>query len=161
MGEVERYEWLDIGSSYLPSELTAACLFAQLEQAEFITTQRREIWQYYYDALEALETEGRLLRPVVPTDRDSNGHIFYLLLPDNQARDRVIKELSSNGIDSRTHYVPLHSAPAGLRYCRTAGTMDVTNSVAGRLLRLPVWVGIKPELDWIIQQVDSSVSQSG
>jgi dTDP-4-amino-4,6-dideoxygalactose transaminase len=156
-GEVEHYEWLDIGSSYLPSELTAACLFAQLEKAENITSQRREIWQYYHDALEPYEIEGKLSRPVVPTDREINGHIFYILLPDNEIRERVKEELSSKGIDSRTHYVPLHSAPAGRRHCRTVGTMDVTNAVAERLLRLPVWVGIQPELDWLVQRVGSTI----
>lgn len=158
-GEVKHYEWLDIGSSYLPSELTAACLFAQLEQADFITARRREIWHHYHDAMERHETSRRLTRPSVPADREINGHIYYVLLPDTELRGKVIEALSSNGIDAHTHYVPLHNTPAGRRYCRTAGAMDVTNSVAERLLRLPIWVGIEPHLEWITQQVGSILAQ--
>ncbi len=159
-GEVGRYEWLDIGSSYLPSELTAACLFAQLEQADHITSSRRQIWRHYHDALAAYEIEGLLSRPTAPADRVHNGHIYYMLFPDKETRERVAGALLSAGIDARTHYVPLHDTPAGRRYCRTADTMAITTSVAERLLRLPVWVGLEPKLDWIIDTVGSILAQT-
>lgn len=138
-GEVKCYEWHDIGSSYLPSELTSACLFTQLEQADFIAARRREIWRHYHDAMERHEIGQRLTRPPVPADREIYGYIYCVLLPDTETRGSVIEVLSSNGINAHTHYMPLHNSPAERRYCRTAGAMETTNSVAEHLLLLPIW----------------------
>jgi dTDP-4-amino-4,6-dideoxygalactose transaminase len=134
-GEVDKYTWVDIGSSYLPGELIAAFLFAQLEQAESITAKRLALWDRYHAALEWLEQEGRLVRSA----SRGNGHIYYVLLRSIEERTEVIDALRGKGIYAVFHYVPLHSAPAGMRYGRTHGTLSVTDDVSDRLLRLPLW----------------------
>ncbi len=134
-GEVDKYTWVDIGSSYLPGELIAAFLFAQLEQAESITAKRLALWDRYHAALEWLEHEGRLVRSA----SRGNGHIYYVLLRSIEERTEVIDALRGKGIYAVFHYVPLHSAPAGMRYGRTHGTLSVTDDISDRLLRLPLW----------------------
>jgi len=134
-GEVDKYTWVDIGSSYLPGELIAAFLFAQLEQAESITAKRLALWDRYHAALEWLEQEGRLVRSA----SRGNGHIYYVLLRSIEERTEVIDALRGKGIYAVFHYVPLHSAPAGIRYGRSSGTLNVTDDVSARLLRLPLW----------------------
>lgn len=136
-GEVDRYTWVDIGSSYRPSELVAAFLLAQLEVAQEITDHRRRIWDSYHAALEPLEREGFLLRPVPAAT--GNAHIYPILLPDQTKRDVAIRRLSEDGIVAVFHYVPLHSSPAGRRFGRTPGAMAVTDDISRRLLRLPIW----------------------
>jgi dTDP-4-amino-4,6-dideoxygalactose transaminase len=152
-GETKSYKWLDIGSSYMPSELVAAFLLAQLEESDNLTDRRRNIWKCYHDALEECETKGLLSRPEVPAECEINGHIYYIILPDNHNRERVRNHLLAEGIHAHTHFVPLHNSPAGLRFGRTAGPMNVTDSVAGSILRLPIWAGIEAHLDSVIARV--------
>jgi dTDP-4-amino-4,6-dideoxygalactose transaminase len=141
-GEVDRYRWVGLGSSWLASELVAAALLAQLEALAAITERRRVLWQRYHAAFEAAERAGRLRRPAVPADCAHNGHIYYLLLADEAARDATIRRLAARGVSAVFHYVPLHSSPAGLRYGRCAGSPAVTERQAARLLRLPLFVGL-------------------
>jgi dTDP-4-amino-4,6-dideoxygalactose transaminase len=139
-GLVEKYTWVDAGSSCMPSELTAAFLCAQLERAREITARRREIWDAYDVACADLERTERARRPVVPPGCEHNGHLYYLLLPGEAERDGLIDGLARRGIQAPFHYVPLHGAPAGQRFGRVAGDLSVTESAAARLIRLPLWV---------------------
>jgi dTDP-4-amino-4,6-dideoxygalactose transaminase len=141
-GEVDKYTWQDVGSSFLPSELIAAYLWAQLEEAERITRERLAIWQRYHELVEPLEQRGLLRRPIIPADCRHNGHMYYVLLAPGIDRQAVLRELKSNGIGAVFHYVPLHSAPAGLRFGRTEGGLQLTNQLSERLIRLPMWLGL-------------------
>jgi dTDP-4-amino-4,6-dideoxygalactose transaminase len=141
-GEVDKYTWQDIGSSFLPNEMTAAFLWAQLEQAQRITSERLAIWRRYHDMLEPLEQRGLLRRPIVPADCQHNGHMYYILLAPEIDRQQVLGGLKQNGIGAVFHYVPLHSSPAGTRYGRAHGDLALTTSLSQRLVRLPMWVGL-------------------
>lgn len=140
-GEVDKYTWVDIGSSYLPSELVAAFLLAQMEEADSITTRRLNVWQFYHEQFADLEIAGCLRRPVVPKECLHNAHMYYILLPDEPTRAQLITRLKSEGIHSVFHYVPLHSSPMGLQVGRMSGSLNVTNDISERLLRLPLWIG--------------------
>jgi dTDP-4-amino-4,6-dideoxygalactose transaminase len=137
-GEVAKYTWVDIGSSFLPSELTAAFLFAQLEAGEEVTARRLDAWQRYHALLAPLQERGMLRRPHVPQDCAHNGHIYFVLMADGAVRDRTLRQMSQEGVAAVMHYVPLHSAPAGRRYGRVAGPMEVTDDLSSRLIRLPL-----------------------
>ncbi len=139
-GEITRYTWQDVGSSFLLGELNAAFLLAQMQAAEDITIKRLAVWKNYHDLLEELECQGLLRRPVVPEECSHNGHTYYVLLPDRKTRDRAINELQGRGIQCVFHYIPLHSSPAGIKYGRACGRLSVTDDVSGRIMRLPVWV---------------------
>jgi dTDP-4-amino-4,6-dideoxygalactose transaminase len=141
-GQVDKYTWIDIGSSYLPSELIAAFLYAQLEQTDRIIAERLRLWDLYHQAMAEFETRGLIRRPVIPTWCGHNGHIYYLLMRSLEARTRFIDQLREAQIQAAFHYIPLHSAPAGLHYGRTPFPMDVTDRVADCLVRLPLWVGM-------------------
>jgi dTDP-4-amino-4,6-dideoxygalactose transaminase len=141
-GEVDKYTWQDVGSSFLPSDINAAYLWAQLEQAEHITRERLSIWQRYHVMLEKLEQLGRLRRPIVPEYCQHNGHIYYVLLPPDRDRQSVLRELKSRAIQSVFHYIPLHSSPAGQRFGRAHGELPLTTSLSERLIRLPMWLGL-------------------
>ncbi len=152
-GEVDKYTWVDIGSSYLPSELTAAFLLAQLENADRLLIERRALWNRYHDGFAALESRGRFRRPIVPAACEHNAHIYHLLLPDRSARDALVRKLKANGIHAPFHYVPLHDSPAGVRLGRTSGTLACTEDVAGRIVRLPLWYGMTDEPDRVIHAI--------
>ncbi|MFB9265905.1 dTDP-4-amino-4,6-dideoxygalactose transaminase [Bradyrhizobium erythrophlei] len=141
-GEVDKYTWQDVGSSYLPSEIIAAFLWAQLEEAERITRERLVLWQRYHTGLEALERRGLLRRPIVPADCRHNGHLYYVLLAPGTDRQMVLRKLKDGGVHSVFHYVPLHSAPAGRRFGRAHGDLLLTTSLSERLIRLPMWIGL-------------------
>jgi dTDP-4-amino-4,6-dideoxygalactose transaminase len=141
-GEVDKYTWVDLGSSYLVSDIGAAFLWAQLEQAREITAKRIAVWEAYHVAFEDLENEGRLRRPVVPDHCSHNAHMYYVLLETRRDRVRFIQHLSDAGVNAVSHYVPLHSSPAGVRYGRVHGSLNVTDDVSKRLLRLPLWIGL-------------------
>jgi dTDP-4-amino-4,6-dideoxygalactose transaminase len=141
-GKVAKYTWQDIGSSFLPGELTAAFLMAQLEAADNITRVRIDAWNRYHERLSAAEAGGLLRRPVVPHECAHNGHMYYVLLPADVDRKEVIDALKHLRIDVVFHYVPLHDSPAGKRYGRVQGRLVNTESLSQRLLRLPLWVGI-------------------
>jgi dTDP-4-amino-4,6-dideoxygalactose transaminase len=141
-GEVDKYTWQSIGSSFLPGELVAAFLWAQLEEAESIISKRKTIWNYYHQILEPLEAKGIVRRPIVPEFCHHNGHIYYIILNNKLERDHVLEKLKSNGLQAVFHYIPLHSSPAGVKYGRTVGDLSVTNSVSDSLIRLPLWIGL-------------------
>lgn len=144
-GEVDKYTWQDVGSSFLPGELIAAFLWAQLEEARRITDERLVSWQHYHELLEPLEARGILRRPVIPAGCEHNAHMYYVLLAPEINRQAVLNTLRQHDVFSVFHYVPLHSSPAGMRYGRSVGSLDVTVRQAERLVRLPLWVGLSAE----------------
>lgn len=144
-GEVDKYTWQEVGSSFLPGELIAAFLWAQLEESQAITDNRMASWDRYHAALAPLEAKGLLRRPVVPVGCEHNAHMYYVLLAPGVDRQAVLAELKRNRIASVFHYVPLHSAPAGQRFGRVHGSMKVTDTQSERLIRLPLWVGLAEE----------------
>jgi dTDP-4-amino-4,6-dideoxygalactose transaminase len=144
-GEVDRYTWVGDGSNYVMSELSAAFLAGQFDNADPVTAARMGTWRSYYDAFAGAERRGLLRRPIVPAGCDHNAHLFYLLLPDRARRDALIAALAERGVQAVFHYVPLHSAPAGRRLGRTSGSLRVTDDLSGRLVRLPLWHGLSEE----------------
>jgi dTDP-4-amino-4,6-dideoxygalactose transaminase len=144
-GQVDKYTWVDIGSSYLPSELIAAVLLAQLEVSHEITSERMTVWQAYHDGFKDLEAKGFVRRPVTPEHRQMNAHIYFLITKSLDERTKLLKHLKDSGISSVFHYVPLHSSPAGRKFGRTHGDLSLTTDLADRMLRLPLWAGFK---DW-------------
>jgi dTDP-4-amino-4,6-dideoxygalactose transaminase len=142
-GEIDKYTWIDLGSSFVPSELAAAFLWAQMETAGAITERRVEIWNWYYAAFEALERRERLRRPLVPEHCRHNAHMFYAIVPDGETRTRLLEVLNAAGVNAVFHYVPLHSSTAGRRFGRTTGDLPQTDSVSGRLIRFPLWIGME------------------
>ncbi|HCS66449.1 MAG TPA: dTDP-4-amino-4,6-dideoxygalactose transaminase [Cellvibrio sp.] len=157
-GEVDKYTWQEVGSSFLPGELIAAFLWAQLEEAEAITQRRLASWARYHQTLAALEAGGGLRRPVVPPECSHNAHMYYVLLAPEFDRQRVLEAFRSNGISAVFHYVPLHSSPAGQRYARSHGNLIVTNSIAERLIRLPLWVGLSEvQQDKVVAVLDNAL----
>lgn len=154
-GQVDKYSWIDIGSSFVMSELSAAFLWAQIEQAEAITSQRLRVWHRYHEAFAELEEAGRLRRPIIPPGAEPNAHLYYLLLPDEAQRDAMIAALTAEQVGAVFHYVPLHSAPAGLRFGRPATPeLSVTDDVSSRLLRLPLWVAMTDQhIDHVVDAV--------
>lgn len=143
-GEVDKYTWQEVGSSFLPGELVAAFLWAQLEEAERITEDRLASWRRYHALLEPLEKAGVLRRPIVPAECTHNAHMYYVLLAPGIDRQAVLETFKRREIWSVFHYVPLHSSPAGRRYGRAQGSLAVTDRLADRLVRLPLWVGLAP-----------------
>ena len=138
-GQVDKYTWIDIGSSYLPGEITAAFLWAQLKKAKSITARRKELWKVYHEAFETLERAGRLRRPIIPLNCEHNAHMYYLLLHNLEDRTHFIKKMKKQGVNCVFHYVPLHSSTAGRKYGRVHGSMEVTERIASQLVRLPLW----------------------
>ncbi|WP_445780222.1 dTDP-4-amino-4,6-dideoxygalactose transaminase [Shewanella sp.] len=159
-GEVDKYTWQSVGSSYLPGELIAAFLWAQLEQAERITEQRRQIWQKYYQLTEQLEIDGLLTRPHIPPGCEHNAHIFYVLLKEEVDRKSVLEEMKRNGVHAIFHYVPLHSSPAGLRYGRAHGKLDLTDRLSERIVRLPLWIGMgESDQERVIETLEAAIKR--
>ena len=144
-GQVDKYTWVDIGSSYLPGEVIAAFLWAQMEDAQSITKKRMDIWQQYHEDLVPLESSGKLRRPIIPEDCQHNAHMYYILLESLENRTEVIAQMKKQCVNAVFHYVPLHSSPAGLKYGRVNGKMTHTDDLADRLLRLPLWVDLTEE----------------
>jgi dTDP-4-amino-4,6-dideoxygalactose transaminase len=149
-GEVDKYTWVDVGSSFLPSDIIAAFLWAQLEESGAINTRRRHMWARYQDAFADLERRGLARRPAVPRDAEHNAHSYFLLLPDLAARQDFMGALRRDGVATVFHYVPLHSSPAGRRLGRASGELRVTDSVSDRLVRLPLWIGLEEQQDYVI-----------
>jgi dTDP-4-amino-4,6-dideoxygalactose transaminase len=141
-GEVDKYTWQEVGSSFLPGELIAAFLWAQLEEAQSITNDRLAIWHRYHELLVPFEQKGLLRLPIIPADCQHNAHMYYVLLAPEIDRQKVLSELKKNDIYSVFHYVPLHSSPGGQRYGRVHGELEVTVRQSERLVRLPLWVGL-------------------
>ncbi len=141
-GEVDKYTWQEVGSSFLPGELAAAFLWAQLEEADGLTRERLGCWQRYHELLKPLEAKGLLRRPIVPDGCQHNAHMYYVLLAPGIDRHRVLEEFKRNDIVAVFHYVPLHLSPAGRRYARVNGNLSVTIDRSERLVRLPLWIGL-------------------
>lgn len=141
-GEVDKYTWQDVGSSFLPGELIAAFLWAQFDNAEDITQKRLSSWNYYHSQLSFLEEAEVLRRPVIPTYCVHNAHLYYILLPKSVSREKVLRKMKLDGIGAVFHYVPLHSSPAGKRFTRYDGEMHNTDSLSERIVRLPLWAGL-------------------
>jgi dTDP-4-amino-4,6-dideoxygalactose transaminase len=159
-GEVDKYTWVDIGSSYAPSEINAAFLWAQLEDAGAITARRLTIWQTYHEAFADLEQRGVIRRPIVPDRCSHNAHLYYLLLPDLDSRSRLIHELKEVGIHAVFHYIPLHASDAGRRFGRQGGDLTVSEDASTRLVRLPLWAGMTDEdVERVVDAVGSACAR--
>jgi dTDP-4-amino-4,6-dideoxygalactose transaminase len=153
-GEVDKYTWVDIGSSYLPSDILAAFLYAQLEAREEIQVKRRRIWEYYYEHLRDWAQEHGVRLPIVPADCEQSYHMFYLLMPDLKARTRLISHLKERGILSVFHYLPLHLSPMGKQFGGKPGDCPVTEDISNRLVRLPFYNDLTYEdQDQVIQAI--------
>lgn len=155
-GMVDKYSWVDIGSSYLPSEINAAVLYAQLEQADEINNNRFDIWQQYYEKLKRLP----IGLPQVPEKCIHNAHMFYIKMNDLRERQKMLAYLTKNGIGAVFHYVPLHTSEAGVKYGRFSGEDRYTTKESERLIRLPLWYGMnKEEIKTIVDAVETCADQ--
>jgi len=158
-GEVDKYTWLDLGSSFLASELTCAFLWAQLERAEWLNAERLRIWERYHDGFLGLEQAGLVRRPIIPEDAVHNAHLYFLLTPDEGSRNHLIDELGRQRVRTVFHYLPLHSSPAGRRFGRQAGELPVTDRASATLLRLPLWVGMSEgQIEHVIAAVHRALA---
>lgn len=155
-GQVDKYTWIDKGSSFLPGELIAAFLYAQFEEAEQIINTRLKIWDYYHELLEPLEKAGKLRRPIIPSNCQHNAHMYYIILETLQVRTKLITHLKNQGIISVFHYVPLHSSSAGQLYGRVGGNMQNTNNTSDCLLRLPLFPDLtSSQLEKVVENINN------
>lgn len=159
-GQVDKYTWVDIGSSYLPGEIIAAFLWAQMEEAGYITRRRLSMWDRYHDAFASLEHAGRIRRPIAMAGCRYNGHMYYLLLRDLDDRSWFIEEMDGQGINCVFHYVPLHSSPYGAKIAKVHGRLTVTQDLACRLVRLPLWVGLEEDQEKVIELATTLLAKS-
>jgi len=157
-GQVDKYTWVDIGSSYLPGEVNAAFLWAQMEDADEITRRRLAIWSSYHHALAPLEKAKKLRRPIVPAGCEQNAHMYYILLPNLETRTHVIAQLKAAGINAVFHYVPLHDAPYGSKAGRSPNDLPITRMAADCLLRLPLWLGVEAHQQKIVDELFSCLA---
>ena len=161
-GEVDKYTWRDIGSSFLLSEINAAFLWAQLESASEITAERVRLWEHYHEAFAELELDRAVTRPTVPPHCRHNAHMYYLLVSRPELRDPLLEQLERRGVNSVFHYVPLHSSPAGRRFGRAHGDLGVTDTVSASIIRLPLWVGMTQQtVERVADQVHESLKVLG
>ena len=159
-GQVDKYTWVDVGSSYLPGEIIAAFLWAQMQEADSITARRMALWNRYHEAFADLEACGRVRRPIIPANCQHNAHMYYLLLDDLHDRTSFIESMKADGINCVFHYVPLHSAPQGLECGRVSGDMKLTSDLSERLVRLPLWIGLEEHQDRVIKVAKSCLALS-
>jgi|TARA_B110000116_G_scaffold150443_1_gene130130 dTDP-4-amino-4,6-dideoxygalactose transaminase len=155
-GQVDKYTWLDIGSSYLPGEIVSAFLWAQLQEVQNITKKRIEIWNKYHNAFHKLAQDKKIKRPLIPNSSSHNAHMYYLLFKNIKQRMYFIESMKLKGVDCYFHYIPLHSSPGGCEYGRIHGDISNTNDLSDRLVRLPLWVGL--DVDYVINQVLDVIS---
>ena len=141
-GEVDKYSWQDAGSSFLPGEIISAFLWAQLEQAKTIAHERLELWNFYNNFFSNANLNGITLAADSPINCEINGHIYYILLDDHFFRDAFIKKMQANGVHCTFHYVPLHNSNAGKKFGRAGSSLNITENIANRLVRLPMWLGV-------------------
>ena len=159
-GQVDKYTWVDVGSSYLPGEVIAAFLWAQMEESDAINKRRLDIWANYHQWFANVEKAGKLRRPTVPRECVHNAHMYYLLLPSLEARTAVIDGLKAKGIHTVFHYIPLHSSPRGQTVARAVGDMSHTNNAGERLVRLPLWLGLEEMQTDVIEKTISIISNT-
>lgn len=152
-GQIDKYTWVDAGSSYLPSELNAAYLYAQLEEAEKIYDDRMNSWNRYYEMLKDLEQQEKIVLPTIPKECKHNAHMFYIKVKDLEERTELINFLKDNGVSSVFHYIPLHSAPAGKEYGRFYGEDKFTTKESERLIRLPMYYGLGNNAEYVAEKV--------
>ena len=153
-GMIDKYTWVDMGSSYLPSDINAAYLYAQLEEADMINQNRRASWDAYYEMLTPLAEEGKIVLPVVPEECEHNSHMFYVKTADIDERTALTSFLKENGIGTAFHYVPLHSAPAGAKFGRFHGEDKYTTNTFERLLRMPMYYGLThDEVEFVCDKI--------
>ncbi len=158
-GKVDKYRWVDIGSSYLPSELNAAYLYAQLEHADEIMDDRMNSWNLYYKKLGNLAADGKITLPVIPEHCTHNAHMFYIKVRDIEERSDLIKFLKARGVETVFHYIPLHTAPAGLKWGRFHGKDRYTTAESERLLRLPMYYKLSEEdIDTVVEGIKAFYS---
>lgn len=150
-GQVDKYTWVDIGSSYLPGEIIAAFLSAQMDEADAITVRRMAVWERYHAAFKQLEWAGRVRRPVIPDGCGHNAHMYYLLLRNLDDRMAFIQAMKAQDINCVFHYVPLHSAPHGKKIGRVTGELAITEDLADRLVRIPLWIGIEEQQEYVVE----------
>jgi dTDP-4-amino-4,6-dideoxygalactose transaminase len=144
-GQVDKYTWVDLGSSYVPSEIVSAFLYGQLELLDEIRNRRKANFDYYHAHLSPMEAEGLLRRPIIPYGCETNYHMYYILLEDAETRNGLMKHLNQQGIMAVFHYIPLHSSPMGLKMGYAGGELPVTEDISARLLRLPLFYEITPQ----------------
>lgn len=155
-GEIDKYTWVAAGSSYLPSELNAAYLYAQLQKAKDINNDRMQSWNLYYEMLKPLKDRGAIELPTVPQHCKHNAHMFYLKTDNLNVRTRLLEYLKANGIGAVFHYVPLHSSPAGIKYGRFAGEDKYTTRESERLVRLPMYYGLsKEQVEFVCEKINA------
>ncbi len=142
-GEINKYTWIEVGSSYLPSDMNAAYLWAQLEMADIINNQRLKLWNFYFDKLEKVAESGHIELPYIPKECEHNAHMFYIKTKDLEERTALINYLKKNDVWAVFHYIPLHSAPAGVKYGRFNGEDIYTTKESERLVRLPMFYSLK------------------
>lgn len=153
-GQVDKYTWVDLGSSYLPSELNAAYLYAQLEEADKINNHRLALWNLYNELLQPLKDEGKIELPTIPKECEHNAHMFYIKAKGLQERTELITFLKENNIGAVFHYIPLHTSPAGLRFGRFHGEDAYTTSESERLLRLPMYYSLaEDEVRYVVEKI--------
>lgn len=153
-GQIDKYTWVNCGSSYLPSDINAAYLYAQLECADKINENRLELWNQYYKALQPLQSIGKIELPTIPDGCVHNAHMFYMKAKDIEERTRLIQYLKENQILAVFHYIPLHTAPAGMKYGRFSGEDNYTTRESERLLRLPMYYGLQQsKVDYIAKKI--------
>lgn len=155
-GEVDKYTWQDLGSSYMPSELVSAFLYAQLEQADNIIASRAKVFHKYYDELKNLQDKGMIRLPHLNAGNTGNGHIFFIVGNSVEESERLMKRLRDKHIDANHHYVPLHLSPGGKKFCRTSGTMKVADDISRRVIRLPLYFDMdEKDVERVINEVRS------
>jgi dTDP-4-amino-4,6-dideoxygalactose transaminase len=158
-GQVDKYTWVDFGSSYLPSELISAFLWAQMEEADVITGRRLDLWDTYHHSFEEYENQGTIRRPVVPSHCNHNAHMYYLILPGLDERILFIDALRQKGIQAIFHYIPLDSSPMGEKYGRRSGELTQTRLLSDRLVRLPLWLGLEEYQDEVIRHISTQLEE--
>lgn len=153
-GQIDKYTWVNYGSSYLPSELNAAYLWAELEEADKVNNNRLASWNHYYEGLSELSEQGKIDLPVVPEGCEHNAHMFYIKAKDLEERTRLISFMKEQGVGCVFHYIPLHSAPAGRKFGRFYGEDVYTTRESERLMRLPMYYGLEAEqIDYVIDKI--------
>ncbi|MEW9093558.1 MAG: dTDP-4-amino-4,6-dideoxygalactose transaminase [Clostridiaceae bacterium] len=153
-GEVDKYTWIDVGSSYLPSDILAAFLWAQFEMLDQIQEMREKVYNSYYFELESLERQGKLKLPIIPKYCESNYHMFYILLNSEKERDNLMYKLKEKGIGAVFHYVPLHESPMGQKFGYKLGDLHITENLSRRILRLPMYPELKAqEIEYIVKNI--------
>jgi dTDP-4-amino-4,6-dideoxygalactose transaminase len=156
-GQVDKYSWVDLGSSYLPSDLVAAFLWAQMEEAQAITGRRLQLWKRYDDGFAGIRKSGKVKTPVIPGHCGHNAHMYYLILPALEQRTEFIERLAGSGVQAVFHYVPLHDSPMGRNTGHDHSELAVTEDLSRRLVRLPLWLGLEDQQDQVIDLISESL----